>query len=450
MSNMPTSIAQRTIDQGPMTRFQIAAVGICMAMNLIDGFDVLAISFAAPLLAEDWSLTQDQLGLLFSAGLAGMTVGSALVAPLADRLGRRWMTLFSLVLVTVGMMASALAASHLQMVVLRFVTGLGIGAMLPSINTVVAEYASAKRRELAICVMSTGYPIGATLGGTAALFIIAAFGWRGIFVFGAVLSALMIPAVIWRLPESLEFLVSKRPPGALAKANHLLERLGHEALTELPQPAVHQREPGLKDVVVGGLWQRTLLLWIAFFCVMFTFYFVLNWTPKLLVDAGLPTDQGISGGVLLNVGGIVGALSLGLSTTRVNVFKMHGLALIATALTMMVFGISSGMLEFAMALALVVGFFLFACMVGLYAITPSLYPAPVRNTGTGLAIGFGRCGAVLSPYLAGLLLEQGMAPDNAYITFGLPMLVAAIAVFFLHRRSRAAAPDVGAATEMRP
>jgi predicted MFS family arabinose efflux permease len=164
---------------------------------------------------------------------------------------------------------------------------------------------------------------------------------------------------------------------------------------------------------------------------MLSFYFVLSWTPKLLVDAGLRPEEGISGGVLLNVGGIAGGLILGLLAARVGPFRMVSATMLAAALAVVAFGLVGRTLVPAMALALVVGYFLFGSMIGLYAIMPSVYPAGVRNTGGGMAIGVGRIGAILAPYGAGLLLQAGWAPTHTYVVFAAPLLVAAWATFAL-------------------
>jgi benzoate transport len=407
-----TAPAPDTVAQ-PMTAFQVGAVLICLVLNLIDGFDVLAIAFAAPSLAQDWKLEPAALGALLSAGLAGMTAGSLCVAPLADRWGRRALILISLALVSVGMLGAGATQTTGQLGAARIVTGLGVGAMLPSLNTIVAEYSSARRRALALSLMATGYPIGATIGGIAAIFIAERFGWRGIFVFGGLLSVVMIPLAMWRLPEPHDFLRTKGPAGALVSAKP-------------------------RDLVAGGLTARTGLLWLAFFCVMFVFYFVMSWTPKLLVDAGLSADKGVSGGVLVNLGGIAGVILLGVLAGRLGIFKLHVMALVAAAASIFGFGLMSGSLVAALALAAVVGFFLFTSMVGLYVITASIYPTEIRNTGTGLAIGVGRLGGVVSPYLAGVLLSAGWRPAQAYMAFGLPLLLAAIAVAALARQVTAA------------
>ncbi len=430
-----TTDVRAAIDEHPMSQFQIGAVAVCTVLNAVDGFDVLAMSFAAPLVSKAWSLPPDRLGTLFSAGLFGMTLGSALVAPLADTLGRRFLTLLSLFVVTLGMLWAATTSSLGALIAARSFTGLGVGAMLPSINTIVAEYSSAKRRELCVSIMATGYPIGATLGGMVSVYIVASFGWRGIFVFGGLASLAMIPLVLWRLPESLGFLLSKRPANALERMNHLLQRLGRPSIGSMPEPAKGevQRAIGARALLSGRLAGSSALLWITFFCVMFSFYFVLQWTPKLLVDAGLNPRQGISGGVLLNVGGIVGALLLGGLTLRFLVLKIEVVVLTLSALAIAAFGLLNGNLAGALAAAPLVGVFLFASMVGLYAIAPAVYPVAVRNTGTGLAIGAGRCGGILSPWLAGKLLASGWNPQTLFIVFALPLLVAGVMTFGLQR-----------------
>jgi benzoate transport len=421
------------LEQQEMTPFQVAAVGICMILNAIDGFDVLAIAFAAPELAKEWALSPGELGILFSAGLAGMTAGSLVVAPLADRIGRRAMILATLVTVTLGMFLAAFSRTATELAVFRALTGIGIGAMLPSLATIVAEFSSRRRRELAVSTMSTGYPIGATLGGTAAVLVVGNFGWRGIFLFGGLLSLAILPIVAWRLPESVAFLTSRRPTGALEKLNRLLRQVGIQEVERIPEPPPSRAQARLLDVVRGRLGLHSAALWTAFFCVMLSFYFVLSWTPKLLVDAGLKAEQGISGGVLLNVGGIAGALVLGLLAARVGAFRIVALSMFAGAVAVAAFGFLAHGVALAMALAVVVGYLLFASLVGLYAILPSIYPAEVRNTGAGLSVGMGRIGAIVSPYVAGLLLERGWSNSSTYAVFALPLLAAGVATFLLGR-----------------
>jgi benzoate transport len=424
----------KALDERPMTGFQITAVAICVFLMMIDGFDVLAIAFAAPVLSKEWALSAQSLGALMGWGLWGMTAGSLFLAPLADRFGRRWTILMSLVVVTIGMLLSAFSRSPFELGLLRFFTGLGIGSMLASINTIVAEYSSGKHRPLALGVNAAGYPIGATLGGVGAAIIISQAGWRGVFVMGAVVSLLAIPLVMLFLPESLAFLMVRRSHNQLARINAVLRRLGRPELDAVPAVTKEQETVSVKEIVAGRLLGPSLALWAAFFCVMLAFYFVLNWTPKLLVNAGLSPSEGVSGAVLLNLGGIAGTVLLGAMASRFGIYKLLIAYMLCAAVIMPFFGaMAGGALVVLVGLALVLGYFLFACMGGLYTVIPGIYPAPVRNTGTGFAIGIGRFGAALGPPLAGWLLDRNWTSPQIYTAFASALLLAAGLIAMLGR-----------------
>ncbi|WP_074244856.1 MFS transporter, partial [Pseudomonas aeruginosa] len=304
---------RRALDDEPMRPFQWLAVAVCIVLNLIDGFDVLVMAFTAASVAAEWNLGGAEIGLLLSAGLFGMAAGSLFIAPWADRWGRRPLILACLALSGLGMLASALSQAAWQLALLRGLTGLGIGGILASSNVIASEYASRRWRGLAVSLQSTGYALGATLGGLLAVWLIGAWGWRSVFVFGAGLTLAVIPLVCLCLPESLDFLLARRPPRALQRVNALARRLGRAALAELPSPPGGGAEHGSRLARLLCVAQRrtTLLLWALFFLVMFGFYFIMSWTPKLLVAAGLSTAQGITGGTLLSIGGIFGAALLG-------------------------------------------------------------------------------------------------------------------------------------------
>ncbi len=425
---MSHEIQQRIVDS-PMSSYQKFIIGMCVAINMLDGFDVLVMAFTAQSIAADWEIPFSSLGLLLSAGLVGMAAGSLILAPYADRFGRRYMILVGLVIITVGMAASAFTQSVTQLVAARLFTGLGIGSLLASMNILVAEYSSQKYRSLAISIFQSGYPIGAAVGGSIVALLISTYTWRSAFLFGAVLSSLMIPLVYWRLPESLDFLVTRRPKNALQKINKVLVRIGQQAVDHLPdQIAPEARSAtGVAHLVSRELRLRTLLIWTSFFMVMFSFYFVLSWTPKLLVEAGLSTEQGISGSVVLSTGGIVGSMLLGFFATRFGLKRLVGVYMVATSVLMIAFGVLSGQLIPAYSVAIVLGFFLFGSIVGLYAIAPELYDTEVRTTGMGWAIGIGRIGAIIAPFAAGLMLEDGLGTTLMFTIFAVPMVLAMLA-----------------------
>lgn len=418
------------LDQAPMTPFQWQAVAVCTMLIMIDGFDVLVMAFTASSVSAEWALSGKQLGLLFSAGLFGMAGGSLFLAPVADRIGRQRITLLCLLIVTAGMLASAAAQTHWQLALLRGMTGIGIGGMLASVGVIAAEYASARWRSSCVALQATGYPIGATLGGLAAAWLLTHYGWRSVFVFGGVISALMIPVVLWRLPESVDFLIACRPKGALAKLNRLLARMAQPQLAQLPAAAQASAIKGntVAALFRGALAAKTVMIWAGFFLLMFSFYFSLSWTPKLLVAAGLSAQQGVTGGVLLNLGGIVGGSLFGALALRLRLAWLTTASLVVAAVFTAAFALTSASLGLAFGVAFFLGLFLFASMAGLYGLVPATYPPAVRVTGMGWAIGIGRAGAILSPMTAGVLLDGGWQPLALYYLFALPLAGAALLV----------------------
>jgi benzoate transport len=419
------------IRRGPMSRFQVVAVAICVGLNMLDGFDVLVVAFTASSIAAEWKLAGAQLGILLSAGLLGMSIGSLLLAPFGDRFGRRPIILTCLSLMSVGMLLSAGAPNIATLAALRVVTGIGIGGMLAAMNVITAEYASDRSRNTAMSAQATGYPIGATIGGVIAALLIAWSGWRAVYVFGGAVSLLMIPIVIRGLPESIDFLISKRPPGALAKLNALLRRMGRPEITTLPEPAqVQQRNQrsALLQLLSGSNATATIGSWLSFFLVMMAFYFVLSWTPKLLVSAGMSAGQGITGGVLLNVGGIGGGVVFGALGSRLSLGRMIVGCLLATCALLVLFGTFATTLVPALLIAILLGASIFGCMIGLYALAPLLYPAATRTTGMGWAIGVGRIGGIAAPAVAGLLVDFGWKSGPIYYLFAVPLLLAVFVV----------------------
>lgn len=437
---------RETVDDAPMTRFQWSVIAICVLLNMIDGFDVLVMAFTAGSVGAEWGLTGTQTGLLLSAGLVGLALGSLLVAPWADRVGRRPIILGCLVVAGVAMLASSVSRNAVQLGLLRVVTGVGIGGILAGSNVIASEYASRRWRGFAVSLNSTGYALGATLGGIVAAVLIGGAGWRAVFVFGGVVTLLAVPLVFQRLPESLDFLVTRRPAGALERVNALAARLGQAAQPGLPDVtgATDGVGAGFRELLSPRLRRTTLVLWVAFFGVMAGFYFVTSWTPTLLVEAGLTPGQGIAGGTLLNVGGIFGAALLGLLAARFALRNVLIAYLLITAALLAGFLTATSSPALAFALGGAIGLFVNGCVAGLYALTPGIYDAGVRTTGVGTALGIGRAGAILAPALAGVLLDGGATPQALYLAVGAIFVVVAAVLVLL----RAVAPVPTTAKEL--
>jgi benzoate transport len=423
---------RQVLREGPMTAFQIAVVAVCVGVNMIDGFDVLAAAFVAPAIAKVWAVHPEALGLLLSTGPIGMAIGALFLSPLADVWGRRTVVVLSVAVMGLGMFLSAGAGDLTHLAWLRVLTGLGIGGALASANTVVAEYSSNRRKALTISLMSAGYPVGATIGGLAALPLMQIYDWRAVFVLGGVLSLILLPLMLIFLPESLDFLMTRRSAGALKQANVLMRRLKQPELTELPTAA----EPAGEAKRVVGVFDRsllpgTVLLCTGFFMVMLTFYFLLQWTPKALVDAGLSVQGGVSGGTLMNLGGLVGAVGFGVWTSWVSPRRLAPTVMLVCFAMVCLFALSPVKLSLLLPLGFAVGVLMFGAMTSLYALAPLIYPAHVRATGTGLGLGFGRLGAIVGPIAAGYLIAAGLPRWQYSILLAIPMLLAAVAVMRL-------------------
>jgi benzoate transport len=428
---------QRRVAEGPLTSFQLVAIGVCVCLNMLDGFDILAMSFAASGVKTDWGLADSLLGYLFSAGLVGMGIGSLTIAPWADRWGRRPIVLLSMSIAALGMVGSAAASGFVPLLVLRVFTGIGIGGTIASVAVIVSEYAPDRWRSVALAIYATGYSIGATVGGTLTAFAVERFGWRSAFAIGGLLSLLLVP-VAWRcLPESLEFLMTRRPPSALRRVNDLLLAMGQAVVNVLPdRPPGGVGTPRALAPLALLITRTTVLAWFVFFCTMAGFYFIMSWTPRLLTAAGLATKQGLTGGIMLNLGGIAGCALYAWAASRASARWLLTAALVATAMLIGAFGLTISNLNVALWTALLLGMIANSAMAGLYAVGPTLYPTAVRATGMGSAIGIGRLGAILAPILSGALLDRGWTPAHLYGLFAIPYVLAALAMLGIGARER--------------
>jgi MFS family permease len=268
--------------------------------------------------------------------------------------------------------------------------------------------------------------------------LIAQFGWPSVFLFGGVLSLAMIPIVWVALPESLAFLLSRQPRDALVRANALLRRLERPQLASLPQPAARDGggRKSLFDIFDSSLIAGTLLIVTAFFMNMLSFYFVMSWTPKVIVDMGLSTQVGISASVLINLFGVVGGILCGYLAGRFGLARVTGFYMLMTFVGMVVFSLMPADVTFLMLASAFLGFFLLGTMVGLYAIVAVVFPTHVRATGTGVAIGIGRLGAIVGPYLGGILIAAGWQRPLYWAALGVPVLIAAIVTAGAAQRAR--------------
>jgi len=414
-----------------MTAAQIIVVVMTVFLNAMDGFDVLSIAFASPGIAKEWGIAQTALGVVLSMELIGMVFGSILIGGVADKIGRRPTLLGCLCVMAVGMLGATTAASPVQLSIWRVFTGIGIGGMLAGTNAVVSEFTNKKWRALCISLMVIGYPLGGTFGGMFASKLLATHNWRSVFYFGAAAAAILLPALFFLVPESVHWLTRKQPANALNRINAALKRLGHAAVAGLPEVHESDRKKSVGDIFSPGLISVTLLLTAAYFLHIITFYFILKWTPKIVVDMGFAPSA--AGGILTwaNFGGALGGAAFGLLTARIGLKPLTIAILLCNAVGVAIFGRTPANLDTMAVLAAFAGFLGNAGVSGLYSLVAYAFPTHVRATGTGFVIGVGRGGAVLSPILAGFLLEKGSTLPIVGMVMGAGSLLAALVLIFL-------------------
>ena len=430
------------IAESPMSQAQIIAVATTIGLNGLDGFDVLSISFASPSIAAEWGIERAALGVVLSMELIGMAIGSICLGGVTDRIGRRPTILACLVVMAIGMFMVTTANSIAMLALWRVFTGLGIGGMLAAINAAAAEHSNARSKNLSVALMAIGYPIGAVLGGIVAARLLQATDWRAIFLFGSAVTFCFIPIVWFAVPETVPFLCHKRPRGALDKINRSLARMGRPRVAALPLVTDDGPHKSIADILRPGLLATTLLVTTAYFAHMVTFYFIIKWVPKIVTDMGFAPSAAAGVLVWANVGGAIGGATLGVLARYMPLKPLLLTVLVGSVLMVSWFGRSQPDLT-ALALAVgVTGFFTNAGVVALYAIFAQAFPTHVRATGTGFAIGIGRLGAVLSPILAGVLLQAGIGLSGVAVAMGCGSAVAALAILFLRVTEAEAASNV--------
>jgi benzoate transport len=424
------------IDNGAMSRFQWGIVAVMVGLNALDGFDVLSISFASPGIATEWGIDRAALGLVLSMELIGMSLGSIVLGRLADRIGRRITILGCLLVMSAGMFGAATSSGVEILAGWRVFTGLGIGGMLAATNAAVAEASNRANRSLTVVLMAAGYPVGTVLGGTVASSLLALFDWRSVFVLGGVISLVFVPIVLRFAPESIHFLIHRGKPDALTRVNEILARMGHRALAALPT-----REPGegaqpVTALFSGAMLRPTLVLTVAYFAQIMTFYFILKWIPKIVADFGYPAA--LAGSVLVwaSLGGLLGSLVLGLMTRGAQVRWLTIASMVLSFVFVMLFGQGAHDLGSLSIYAAIAGFATNAGVVGLYALLATTFPTSLRASATGLVIGVGRGGSALAPALAGFLFEAGYGLSSVALLMGLGSILAAAALLLLPPRTR--------------
>ncbi len=430
---MAISATEAALEAQPLGPLQLRVAAICLLAQTFDGFDLNSIGMAAPALSQAWHLPGAAFAITFVMSSVGIMAGALISGPIGDRLGRKPVLVASLVLLAVSSFACVLAASIPVLAALRFVTGMGIGTLMPASVALACDYVPERRRASLIMVVFTGAPLGGFVGGQLVAQLLPLYGWTVIFMIGGLLPLILIPIVLIWLPESPRFLLRK---GRLSsRMQQLLRRLDID-----PAQTDHALDLSGRNPVGGlfrdGLAVTTVLVWILYFANLLSIYLIGYWMPTVLHMLGMtPADS-------------VFAASLGNAGPLFSIFLIAPLSIrfmpqnvVAVSLAGGIFAIAAvGLMNLPYLPLLAVIFLIGCCTVGsmtaINGMTAALYPARVRNTGMGWALGIGRLGGIGGPWLGGILLELGWPPRAIFLFACVTALVATISVLALRTQVR--------------
>lgn len=413
------------IDNSPISLSQYATLFICFLMNMLDGMDVLVISYTAPAIAKAWQIGPETLGVVFSSGLLGMTVGALILAPLADKIGRKNLILISASIMGLCIYITSFAQNVSDLIIYRFISGLGIGAMLATTAALAAEFTPNRTKDFWVSLVVSGYPIGAVVSGLIAAKVIPQNGWQYMFQIAGFASLITLPFIYFLLSESLEFYVKTQPQNALIKLNTILKKMGHQAIDALPTKQITTNIIPVNKLLSADYKKSTYQLWLGLFMAFAALYFMTSWIPKLATNAGLPLELAIYSGTVFNIGAFFGIITQGYFSSKFGLKKTIGIIFIFTAILMLCFGLFVGSKYMLLVLAML-GFGIQGGFVGLYAVAARVYPTEFRATGVGYAMGAGRVGGIVGPILGGFLIGAGLSVSANFMVFALPAALAGI------------------------
>jgi MFS transporter, AAHS family, 4-hydroxybenzoate transporter len=385
------------------TRQGLMIVALCFLINMVDGMDVNIMTFVRQALQDDWKVPDETMGGVFSAGLLGMGLGALLIAPLADRFGRKRIIMAALALMSAGMIACGFVSSLGALVTARVVVGLGIGTVLAAMAALASESAPARDQNMAVGIVQAGFPLAAVFTGFAVAALLKSFHWQELLQWAGWLTVLMLPIAWYVLPA-------------------------HDAVMAQEKPRVR-----VGELFLPGLRHRTLWLWAAIFCGLMVLYFILSWITKLSIQAGLSETNSIYAGAIYNFGAFVGTMTMSWLTVRVPLGRLIPALLVSAAVAMMTFALIPLTLTLALVLAFVIGLTLQGGYNGVWPLAASVYPSRCRATGIGIAMGIGRSGAVVGPWMGGMLMAANAPLWALFAAYCVPLLTCALAAFVIGR-----------------
>ena len=433
------------IDNARFNRFHWMVMALCALLLIFDGYDLFIYGVVLPSVMQEWNLSPLEAGALGSYALFGMMFGALVFGSLADRIGRKKGIAICFALFSGATILNGFAASPTEFGIYRFIAGLGCGGLMPNAVALMNEYAPKRLRSTLVAIMFSGYSVGGMLSAGVGIFMLPRFGWESMF-FAAAVPLLLLPLILWYLPESIGFLVRQ---GRVEQARALLKRVDPQrdlrAGDRLLMAEAKKGGASVVELFRDGRAVRTLCLWVAFFCCLLMVYALSSWLPKLMANAGYSLGSSLSFLLALNFGGMFGAILGGYLGDRYNLSKVMVAFFIAAGVSISLLGFNSPMPVLYLLIG-VAGATTIGTQILLYAGAAQLYGLSIRSTGLGWASGIGRNGAIVGPLLGGALMGINLPLQLNFMAFAIPGVIAALAMtLFAISAGRAQAAPVALA-----
>jgi AAHS family 4-hydroxybenzoate transporter-like MFS transporter len=429
------------IDQRPLSRFQARTILLCGVVLILDGFDAQCIGFLAPPMSESLGIPLPAFGSVFAAGLTGLMIGAMAIGPIADRWGRKWAVVLSTVTFATFSLVTAHAASLNEVIILRFLTGLGLGGAMPNVVALTSEYSPKRLQPVFVGMLFAGMPMGAMVASLASREMIPLWGWRSVFYLGGILPLVVALMLVKALPESVRFLSERGDEPRKIRA--ILARISPELAGEpvnLTAPQEKTKAGGsVKELFTDGRAVGTILLWIPFFMNLLILYFIVSWLPGLLREASMPVSAGVMAVFFFSLGGMIGTLVQGGLMNRFGVRPILTAEFGLSVLLIAGLAFSAASYSALMSVTFFLGFVVQGAQAGINALAAIFYPTHIRSTGVGWALGIGRIGSIIGPALGGLLLSLEWTPREILLAGMIPAVCAAVAVLLSNRITAAGA-----------
>ncbi|WP_226468841.1 MFS transporter [Luteimonas panaciterrae] len=416
------------IDNSKIGAFQIGLFALCGLCLIIDGFDVQAMGYAAPAILQDWKIDKASLGPVFGAGLFGMLIGSLVFSPVADRIGRRPVLIGATVFFGVCMLATAHVGTIDGLLALRFITGIGLGCIMPNAMALAGEFSPSRNKASTMMIVSCGFTLGAIVGGLVSAMLIPTFGWRAVFHAGGIAPLVIAAFMIFYLPESLQFLALRggREERITASLKRIVPDLRFDGDVRY---AMHEQVS--KGIPIAHLFQDgraigTLLLWAINFMNLINLYFLSNWLPTLINDAGHATTYAVLAGTTLQVGGAIGTLALGWIIDRKGFVPVLVVSFLLATFAIAAIGQLAATLIPVFVVIFIAGFCIVGGQPAVNALAASYYPTSLRSTGIGWSLGVGRVGSIIGPVLGGALIGMHWSSASLFLAAAVPAAISAL------------------------